>query len=129
MTKTLKSGEDKFTTTDGKHVWEGQELEVKSDPLVDSGTGTAVIIRVFEFEANPETLKRMKPTKQELFNAHAGQIKMMLWGDGLETFEGVEPKIVTSKKVDKYRIYVACKARPGIAVNETLKTLQELIHN
>lgn len=118
----------KFTTSDGEHKWEGQELEVKSDPLIDPGSGQAVIIRVFEFEGNAETLKRMKPTKQELFNSHIGQIKIMLWGDGLETFEGVEPKIVTSKKSDKYRIAIACKPRMGVSVSETPQTLQDLIH-
>lgn len=117
---------ESFKTVGAEHAWEGQDIEVKSDPLVDSGTGKPVILRVFEFSANPEMLKKMRPTKQELFSGHAMQIKTMLWADGLQPFEGISPTVNTSKKREKYRIFVTCEPRPGISVLERPQTLQEI---
>lgn len=143
MTKQSKSGEEvqskthkshkvedhinqQFTTTDGKYGWFGQEVEVHSDPLIDSGSGKPVIIRMFEFAANPEILKQEKPTKQQLFDNHAAQIRSFLWRDGLQPYEGVSPKVSTSKKREKYRIFVACEPKPGVVLLERPKKLQDL---
>lgn len=132
MTKkhTMKSDNgslgEGFVTTNEGHKWEGQEIEVKGDPLIDSGTGKPVIIRMFQFAANPEILKKVKPSKQELFNSHAMQIKSMLYADGLMPLEGISPTVNTSKKNEMYRIFVTCEARPGVVVAERPKTLQEL---
>lgn len=135
MTKkhTMKSDNGKlgesFQTVGAGHVWEGQELEVKSDPLMDDGTGSKVIIRMFQFAANPEILKKLKPSKQELFNSHAMQIKSMLWADGLVPRDDISPTVNTSKKREMYRIFVTCEPRLGVSVLETPKTLQELNFN
>ena len=117
---------EKFETVGAEHKWIGQEIEATSDPLIDSGTGRPVIIRMFEFAANPEVLKREKPTKQQLFNSHAAQIKSFLWRDGLQPYEAVSPKVTTSKKREKYRIFVTCEPRPGVVLAEKTHTLQEL---
>lgn len=144
MTKQSKSGEgnthhenrdlenhlgDTFKAEDqDNNEWQGQQLSTKSDPLVDKGTGKPVILRVFEFSANPIVLKREKPTKQQLFDAHALQIKHFLWKDGLEPLDIISPKIVVSKKREKYRIFVTCQPKPGVTLVETPQTLQELTH-
>lgn len=111
----------------GEGDWYGQEASARSQPLVDSGTGIPVIMRFFEFKANTEVLKKGKPDKQELFNSHAQQIKIMLWADGLQPFEAIEPRIILSKKKDSYRIMVGCIPKNGVALTDTTKTLQELI--
>ena len=113
---------DKIDTT--KEQWYGQSVDVKSDPLVDKGTGDNIIIRTFEYSANPLILKT-KPTKQELFNSHAEQIKLFLWKDGLEVVEDVSPRIILKDK--NYQILVGCKAKKGVAIMEKPQTLQEII--
>ncbi len=131
MTKQSKSGAvmpTKESEMDiDKDQWYGQEVSANSDPLVDSGTGTPIIMRFFEFEANPEMFKH-KPTNQELFNAHSQQIRMMLWGDGLEPFQGIEPKIIRSKNKPSYRIMITCIPKKGVAVTDTSQTLQQIIN-
>lgn len=144
MTKQSKSGEvdknkthdsrvledhinNQFTTTDGEHNWFGQELEVNSDPLIDSGTGENILLRVFDFGANPANLKRDKPTKQQLFDSHVKQILTMLWSDGLEPAKDINPLIQISKKKEKYRILMWCRAKAGVTWSDKPRTLQELI--
>jgi len=122
MTKTSKSGEVKPES----EQWYGQEAQASSDPLIDSGTGTPVIMRFFEFEANPEMFKT-KPSNQDLFNAHAQQIRLMLWGDGLEPFQAIEPRVIRSKNKPFYRIMITCIPKKGVALNDTTLTLQQLI--
>ncbi len=135
MTKTQTIKDDKgslgqsFKTIGAEHAWEGQELSVTSDPIEDKENRGDLILRNFYFKANPETLKRDKPTKQMIFNAHAQQISTMLWSDGLEPFEGLSPKIIISKKRDEYKIFVACLPRPGVAVAERKLTLQEIMNS
>ncbi len=116
-----------FRTQDEKHTWEGQDIEVKGDPLVNDNTGRPIILRVFEFQANPVTLKKMRPNKQELFNSHAMQIKTMLWGDGLQVVKEVPPKIIISKKKDRYQIFVTCELKTGVSLLEQTQTLQDLL--
>lgn len=136
MIKQSKSGEeekipqeslgDSFITHDEKHAWEGQDIEVKSDPLHDTQQGENVLMRVFDFGANPLTLKRDKPSKQQLFDSHAKQIMTMLWSDGLVPVENLNPIIQVSKKKEKYRIIVWCRAKSGVVWADTPHSLQEL---
>lgn len=118
---------ESFKTTDGKHAWEGQELSVTSDPMEDRDNRGALILRSFYFKANPETMKRDRPTKQAIFNTHAMQIKTMLWSDGLEPFEAIPPKVIVSKKRDEYKVFVACIPKPGVVLAERPNTLQDLM--
>lgn len=116
---------DRFETVGGEK-WTGQEIEVHSDPLMDSGRGKPVIMRFFEFKLSPDMIKYQKPLNQELFNAHATQIKAFLWKDGLVPYEFLEPRIIWSKKKDGFRIMVACEPRPGVILAETPQTLQQI---
>ncbi len=109
--------------------FETQEVAAKSDVFLedDHGTGAAAIIRVFEFSANPETFKMHTPTTQELFNAHVQQIKLMLWGDGLEVMEEVTPRLKISKNKKNYRIIIGCRPRVGQVLNDRPRTLSQLV--
>lgn len=120
---------DSFETIGAEHKWIGQEVEVKSDPFVDEGSGATMAIRVFDFAANPKVLKDMKPTKQDLFNHHVKQIETMLWADGLKPVHHLNPIIQVSKKREKYRIYVTCEAKKGnmFSYKDKPQTLQQII--
>jgi hypothetical protein len=113
---------DTFVTKDGQ--WHGQEVAVNSDPLIDPGTGRPIFIRTFEFSKSPD-FDQMNPSKQELFNAHAQQLSIFLWKDGLAPVQAIEPKIIFSK--DKYTIFVTCQAKPGVAVLDNPLNLQDLM--
>lgn len=117
---------DSFIAQKGEDKWHGQEVEVQSDPLIDTGSGRPIILRHFEFKANPEAFAVM-PTAQDLFTCHAKQIEMFLWKDGLEPIKTISPRIIMSKKKDHYRIFVTCQAKIGVAVLDKPQTLQDLI--
>lgn len=106
--------------------WYGNELEVKSDPIIDPGTGETVVLRVFEFKINPELSQNARPSNQELFNSHATQIRHMLFKDGLIAFEGgegLEPRVQFSKLKREYRIIVPCKAKLGQSFQQKAQVL------
>lgn len=121
---------DTLKLSDEKNIrWNANTVEADSGVHLedDHGTGAAAIIRVFEFSANPEVFKIHKPTNQELFNAHVHQIKMMLWGDGLEVMEEATPRVKISKNKKNYRIIIGCKPRLGQILNDKPRTLSELM--
>lgn len=108
-----KGKEFKLKGRDG--TWHGQELSVESDPIDpnDAEWGTKkVIIRWFKFSFNPEL--KIKPTEQELFNAHAPQIRLELWKDGLIANEDDGPKVIIAKnwKKDGYQIFITTVPKP-----------------
>lgn len=109
--------------------WEGEEVAAQSETKLesDTGTGTPVVIRFFEFGANPEVFKQHKPTAQELFDSHRKGIEALLWRDGLKHFEGSEPRLMFSKDKSKYRFIITCI--PSQALTGTPKTLSELLTN
>lgn len=92
----------------------------------DKGEGEAVIIRMFEFGANPVAFKEYKPTKQELFNSHQKALEAMLWGDGLTPMPEISPKITINKKKTKYRIFITAKPQRGHLLRERPQTLSEI---
>lgn len=103
-----------------------QQGEVHSDVRLedDKGIGQAVVLRHFDFSANPEAFRAHTPSKQELFNAHKNQIYALLMADQLKVFEEVSPKIILDKKKRGYRIIVA--ALP-FGMNRThIPTLSEI---
>lgn len=104
-TKKFKSLDKKT-----KDVWEGEEVVAQSDTKLESdlGTGQPVVIRFFEFGANPEIFKQHKPTAQELFDSHRKGIESLLWRDGLRPYEGVEPRLMFSKNKSHYRFVITC---------------------
>jgi len=104
--------------------WHADQMEAKSDPLVDPGTGKPFIIRQFDFTFKPG-MKKI-PTKQELFNAHWPQIRVMLYGDGLVANEDVEPRVLMNKR--KYKIILLCEPRFGQVVIDKVQNLQQVLN-
>ena len=90
-----KFGSDKI----GDVQWEGEELGAESTTKIteDKGTGREVVLRFFDFGANPEVFKQHKPTAQELFDGHRKGLESLLWRDGLKPFEDVQPRLMFSK--------------------------------
>ena len=120
----MESKQDFKLEKDGEQ-WEGASVDVNSDPLIDSGTGSAHVLRIFEYAINPAI--EHVPTKQELFEYHYQQINTTLWKDGLVANQEVPPRITIGPKT--YRIYVTCDAKQGTTILEKPVTLQELMQN
>lgn len=107
--------------------WYGASLQTEGTPMVDSGTGRALILRVFDFAFKPGL--EQKPSKQQLFNAHWSHIKTLIWSDGLVANTDVDPRVVIGKK--RYRIFILCEPRLNKnhireAVVDRPTTLQEV---
>lgn len=124
-----KQGLGETFSVQAEEGWQGQEIHAKSTPLIDPGTGKAVIIRVFEFSKNPEFKADL--SQQEIFNLHWGQIKTLLWSDGLEANKDIEPRVV--HKDLKYQIFITCVPRLRHGIRETLldipQKLGEMLKN
>lgn len=115
-----------FEIKEGNETWKGHDLEVTSDPLIDSGTGKPYVIRSFEFSRNPDPKVKL-PSKQALFNAHAKQIEHFLWKDGLRPREDISPKVLISKDRKRYKIGVVAEARTGIAFVDKPMNLKDIL--
>ena len=127
--KEYKGEERKGISPEG--LWTEQELAVKAgDPLVDSGKGKSLVIRVFDFKFEPRVkqadIQRARNNKQEFFNTHAKYIRDFLWKDGLKIREDHDPKLLFKK--DGYRIAILCEARLGVNVFEKPTTLQNIFN-
>ena len=110
--------------------WVEQELATKAgQPLVDSGKGKALVIRVFDFKFDPrvkaEDRQRAKSNKQEIFNTHAKFIRNFLWKDGLKIREDHDPKLIFGE--DGYRIAILCEARLEVPIDKKPTTLQQIL--
>lgn len=108
--------------------WEGQELGAISDTKLefDTGVGQAIVLRFFDFGANPEAFKQHIPTAQELFDHHRRGIEALLWKDGLKPYEAMEPRFMISKNKEYYRFIISCIPRAGQVLTDKTKTLSEL---
>lgn len=108
--------------------WEGQEISVESDTKLsdDKGQGIPVIVRCFEFKANPEAFKKMKPTREMLLSDHKKGIEAWLWKDELVALPQMSPKVVISKKKDGYRIFVTCIPKAGALLIDKPQTLNQI---
>lgn len=129
-TKDFKIKEDNAEVPKGSYKdidWEGQEIEYHSDELTGGDTGSAVIMRFFDYRANPQTFKQRPPTVQELFNIHSKEIELTLWKDGMKAITEVNPRFMMSKDQKYYRFVVAASPLRGQKVNETPKTLTEIL--
>lgn len=113
----------------GDIEWEGEEVTAQSDTKLeqDTGTGSPVVLRFFEFGANPKVFKEHKPTAQELFNSHIKGMEALMWKDGLTRFEGVEPRLMFSKDKKNYRFIIACEPSLGTVLTDKPQTLTQLI--
>ena len=107
--------------------WEGQEIEFHSDELKGGDTGNAVIMRFFDFKANPIAFKQNPPTPQQLFEYHKKEIELSLWKDGLKPIVEIDPRFMQSKDTKHYRFVIASSPLRGQMVNETPQTLTELL--
>lgn len=108
--------------------------EVHSDVHLeeDTGHGGTIVIRSFDFKANPAAFKQRTPSKQELFNAHAKQIEIILWKDGLKVMPEITPKLVLDKKQRGYRIIVGAEPEKGQLITsrdqDKFQTLSQAAH-
>lgn len=105
--------------------WTGEDINVKSDPIVDPGTGKPYLLRIFEFAKNPEF--KGKITKQDLFNMHWRQIRNVLWGDGLVATELVNPRVEFTKD-NKYRIFILAEPRLRTVLTEKPMRLNDALN-
>ena len=126
--KAKVGGEFIHQQEDGE--WRGQTLEVKSETNLekDLGTGSEVIIRMYEFAADPLIFSQRVPSTQELFNSHIKGITNLLWQDGLAPATDIEPRIVVSKEKNKYLIVVHARAMMGQTFIDKPKTLTEILN-
>lgn len=106
-----------------KEKWYGEQVEAKSDPLVDSGTGKLIMLRQFEFAFKPGM--KEKPNKQQLFNQAWPMIRPLLWSDGFVASNDVDPRVIVGKK--GYKIILLCEPRLRRVVHDTAKTLQQVL--
>lgn len=124
-------------TLDGKQSsthYDVKQGEVHSDIHLedDEGSGKTIVIRSFDFKANPEAFRQHTPSKQELFSAHAKQIEILLWEDGLEVMPDVNPQVILSKRRTGYRIVVGAEPRRGQIITrrdqDRIQTLSQAAH-
>lgn len=128
---TVYSGIDEGNKSTNYDVKQG---EVHSDIKLeeDIGHGKPIIIRSFDFKANPAAFRERTPSKQELFNAHAKQIEIVLWKDGLKVMPDVKPQLTLSKNRKFYRIVVGAEADKGNIITsldqDKMQTLSQAAH-
>lgn len=124
-------------TLDGKESsvhYDVKQGEVHSDIHLedDEGSGKTIVVRSFDFKANPQAFKDHTPSKQELFNTHAHQIEAILWNDGLEVMTDVRPQVILSKRRTGYRIVVGAEPRRGHIITKRdqkkVQTLSQAAH-
>lgn len=109
--------------------WEGEELQAQSKTHLedDQGTGQKMVVRFFEFGANPKAFKQYKPTAQELFDSHRHGIMALLWKDELQPYEGISPRIIFSPNRTHYRIVITCLPRGITGIIDNSQTLTQLL--
>lgn len=128
---TVYNGIDASSKGDTYEVKQG---EVHSDIKLeaDEGDGKTIVIRSFDFKANPQAFKERTPSKQELFNAHAKQIEVLLWKDGMKVMPDVSPKLMLSKNRKFYRIAVGAEPAKGhllgSSAQDKFQTLSDAAH-
>ena len=130
-TKDFKIKEEGADVPKGSYQdidWEGQEIEFHSDELKGGTDGMAVVMRFFDYKANAQSFKARPPSVQELFNTHSKEIELGLWKDGLKPIVEVQPRFMASKDKKYYRFVIAATPMRGQMVNETPKTLNELLN-
>jgi hypothetical protein len=110
------------------NVMDVTQGEVHSDVRFedDLNEGKPVIIRSFDFKANPEAFAVRTPSGQELFNAHIKQIEVHLWKDGLQVMPDVKPQLKLAKNRSGYRIVVGAEQAKGHILSETPQSLMDL---
>lgn len=108
------------TNTDIK--WYGREDQTDQTMMHDSGTGTPIVIRLFEFKL-PLTITQLPTKEQILTPEYIKQLKIQLWGDSLRLV--MEPRVVIDK--ESIKIFAPCEASAGSTFLEEPKTIQEWV--
>ncbi len=128
MAKKFKAIE-KDTKTSKDVEWEGEEIGVESTTKIqdDHGTGQEIVLRFFDFAANPDTFKLQKPTAQQLFESHKRGMESLLWTDGLTPCLAIEPRLMFLKDMSQYRFVISCIPSLGNALVDKSHTLSELL--
>ena len=108
--------------------WDATQGEVQSDVHLedDKGDGRAIIVRSFDFKANPQAFLERTPSKQELFNDSAKLIEIKLWEDGMQVMPDVNPKVMISKNKQFYRVVVGAEPAKGHLLGQAPKTLSQI---
>ena len=127
------SVEKEELTANGMGDWDKvQEVGASSETHLedDTGEGDPMILRQFIFGINPVAFVEAKPTKQDLFNFHLKGIEISLWKDGLQLWDGVEPRIHIDSKKMQYTIYVTAIPSRGnmFSTLHAPKKLTEILH-
>lgn len=107
--------------------WDAFKIATDGVPMVDAGTGRALILRTFEFKIDYKKLKVLEEKgitidKQQIFNSHWPQIKSTIWGDGLVASTDVDPRVVIGKT--RYRIFILCEPKMGVMLVDRPTNLQ-----
>ena len=107
--------------------WDAFKIATDGVPMVDSGTGKALILRVFEFSINQAKLKELQDhkihiDKQSIFNTHWPQIRQMIWSDGLVASTDIDPRVIIGKT--KYRIFLLCEPKFNVMIADKPTNLQ-----
>lgn len=113
-----------FEVTKDGETYQGREVAVKSEPLIDSGTGKKLYLRNFVFHKNP-AYKDRKLTNQEIFNLHWREMERFMWGDGLIPYKEIEARVTHTG--NRYVISIVCEPRLGISSFDTAYTLQQFL--
>lgn len=92
----------------------------------DKGEGDAIVLKFFDYEANPQTFAQRLPTAQELFNAHLKEMEQSLWVQGLKVEQNIEPRFMFSKDKKGYRFIIGCRLARGRILKESPLTLPQL---
>ena len=64
-------------------LWNANEIQTGSTPLIDPGVGTTNVLRHFFFKSLPLPKGVPKPDKHEIVSHYKKLIETTLWGDGL----------------------------------------------
>lgn len=110
--------------------WIAQEAEVKSDALIDNGSGRPIILRSFQFGLPTGIPNDSIPSSQEIIKFHWKKLEVFLWKDGLEMIE--EPRVVfDTKNKLKFTIFTTCQAKKGtvFSYKDTPNLLQNATGN
>ncbi len=125
----VQEGSLKATTEVGGAVknvgWDVKEAEIHADPIEDSGTGAAAIIRTFYFKLPPKLPE--VPGKEELLDWHKKHTVIpTLWKDELTLIQ--EPRIVMGKK-GAFTIFAVCGPATRLGVKSAVHERPELVQN
>lgn len=112
------------------HKYEVEQVQTESKTHLedDKGQGGEIILRFFEYTANPETFKDRIPSGQQLLNAHLKEMEIKLWQDGLKPDPRIEPRLLFSKDRTHYKFVIGCRLGTGQILTETPMTLTEVAH-